>query len=151
MADYYGRRSVVGLPPERVLVATRHRTFVAHDRSIYVDIYVFNDTEFVRLRDLAYLLQDAFHVISQDGQERVEMGARYMPIGGEASPPALPHGTARPAHLHSHTLLIDDAAEQVLSYRVDGEIFYHLSYLAGALGFRLSRDGDTVTLIPADL
>ncbi|MDR0272080.1 MAG: copper amine oxidase N-terminal domain-containing protein [Clostridiales bacterium] len=148
IAAYYGVRFVVALPPEKTVARVAHREIGTNDRSIIIEELIISDMSYFRLRDLAYILHDAFDVEFFGGQFALNTNNEYTPVGGECVfYPS--ESSLLPAYLHSETIYIDGILHEIPGYLIRGEIF-HRADILDLVGISAGNRNGTLFLYPAE-
>jgi len=130
MADYYGKDYITALPPPRTGAFVYPSKFAFEGRQLQIDTNVIMGNRYIRLRDFAQFLA-FFDVEYANGVWSVTTERDYRPVGGELRNRT--NQTHHAAYLYGEILFVDGAAKPVLSYSVDGEIFFMIRDLADAL------------------
>jgi len=140
VAAYYGKAAVVGLPATREVAEYRQVAINAGRHTVYLDAFSIHYQHFFRLRDLAYVLEDAFDVGYAEGSWTLFSGRRYTIAGDEGR--VLHDGLDRePATLYAADLLFDGAPKEVLAYVIREEVFFRLQDVLELVGMQAGWRG----------
>jgi len=142
-ALFYRRGRIITLPQYRPVAMPNLIPLRAADGR-ELDIYSFsiNDFDYVRLRDLAFALQDVFDVEGSGRQASIVTGAEYTPVGRELNPVQGWHI----AQLTYETIQADTQMHRAIGYEVNGELFWRLYCLTPIIDVQINWDDQRLNL-----
>jgi|GEM_PF-7128089 len=121
------------------------QTFVFNSAQVMPEVYNIGGSNYVKLRDVAYLMKDTasrFSVSFDAAAMAVyaEKGKDYEPVGGEMSPPAaeLPDSCVK----SKWSLYVNGSRAQCEIYNIAGNNYFKLRELGAALGFVVYYDAE---------
>ncbi len=121
------------------------QTVIFNSSEVFPEAYNIGGNNYVKLRDIAYLLKDTssrFSVSFDVSANAVytEKGKDYEPVGGEMSPPAetLPDSCVK----SRWSLYVDGKSAQCEIYNIAGNNYFKLRELGTALGFVVYYDAE---------
>lgn len=120
-----------------------------NDAPVQPDIYNISNQNYIKLRDLALLLNgtDAQFVVRYNGNTNaisLTTGKEYAPIGGELETGAdLSASCARSIQ----SVSVNGRPEKLKAYNIGGYNYFRLRDLAAVLGFDVDYPADTGTVV----
>lgn len=118
-------------------------------KNVNCEMYNIGGNNYIKLRDLAYLLNGTGSQFEVDCTQAVSTvsvttGAAYSPIGTELTTGTDNSGTARPG---SQVILVNGAVHGELTvYNIGGSNFFRLRELGDLLGFEVGYDASSNTV-----
>ena len=149
VAAYYGKESVVGYPSARVRAYGRMVRITDGGRAAYVESYFIHESNYFRLGDIAYILQDVFDAFFVDGQRPAGPSRADANVGGEAGM----HSDGfwwEPAILNGTDLAYNGVNGYAISYNIRGEIYYRLADIANITGLWVEWSDGAIVFSVAD-
>ena len=119
-AIYYEKSNIDILPQKIIPVTSNRIVIIAGNRETILSCYMIKDSLYCSLRDLAYVLDDAYDVRYNDGNYSIIVGKSYTPVGGEQSY----YNIQAFAEYGGNTLKSDDLDYEVTSYYIGGDVYY---------------------------
>ena len=125
--------------------------FILDGKEIAFDAWVIENYTCVRVRDLAYYLNDTSKQFSITGDAQAtyfNSGERYVPDGSE--PLHKGSGTAKATPLTGGKYIVNGKAVPFAINTVNGKYYYRVSELANALGIDLWAENNTIYVDTGD-
>ncbi len=135
---------------QSVEVAPTNSTIYVNGTLVEVDAYKINDNNFIKLRDLAYMLNNTnknFEVTWNNEAQSIEMLSNntYTVVGGEM---VQSDGSAKTATLNQSQIYVDGKAVTLVAYKIDDNNFFKLRDIMQifdvAVGWEASTDAVTL-------
>lgn len=130
--------------------ATPNRSMVlVNGESVDFDAYTIEQNNYFKLRDLAKVLSGTakeFEVEWNSEKNAISMttGQTYTTVGGEL---AAGDGTDKTANLNTATIYLDGVPVQLTAYTINQNNYFKLRDVGQALGFDVSWNGLTDTIV----
>lgn len=124
-------------------------TVYVNGKNVSFDAYKINDNNYLKLRDLAYVLSGSekqFNVTWDEEANSIllERGKEYVTVGGEMVGKG--SGVKTPAETDSYVLLDDDYIS-LTAFNIDGNNYFKLRDLGKTFDFEVDWDGEANAIV----
>lgn len=150
VCDYTLKNSTPKAPEPEVINASVTTSSVRLDGYVIeFDAYTINGNNYFKLRDVAYMLNHTAARFETEwdaatGSILLTKGKMYTPVGGEMSGKGTGDATPTPS---ASKIYLDGKEVQMSAYTIGGSNYFKLRDIAAAIGFGLTWDGPSNTIL----